>query len=200
MGKGAKSIDVALKMAEQQVERELDLRLSQKMRASSQDGGSVDSLRNRVASHVAGEAYDRAIQSLEEYISSKREYPQFKDRADRYVTHASDLIHAIKAKRSFPGMQHLSMSKQQELYDRAMEHFDELKSALKRIEQIEQEVRIEDVRSTVWVIQALIYSTFAVLVMAFLLELSKGILPSAIIVADDAFGRMVNWCFDLIGI
>lgn len=195
-----KNIDVAIKMAEQQSDRELNSKLSAKMKASASDLGSSDSFRGRISGHVASENYERAIEALQEYMASKSEYPQFIERSERFVRHATDLIHAVKAKRSFPGLQHLSMSKQQELYDRAMEHFEELKGALKRIEQIEREVRLDDVRSTVWVIQAFIYSVFAVLIFAFLLEISKGILPAAQVVVDDVFGTIVNVVFDKLGV
>lgn len=196
----SRNLDVALKIAEKHQDREMNSRIAAKMRASVQDAGHVDGLRSTILSSVASENYDGAVQDLKAYIDSKSEYPQFKARAERYLNYAVDLVNAVKAKRSFPGMQHLSMSKQQELFDRAMEHFEDLKATLKKVEMIEQEVRLDDVRSTVWVIKAMVYCVFGLLVLAFLLELSRGVLPAATVVVDDTFGNMVDLLFDKIGI
>jgi flagellar biosynthesis protein FlhB len=92
------------------------------------------------------------------------------------------------------------MSKQQDLFDRAMSHFEDLKVTLKKIEQIAAEVKLDDVRSTVWVLKALMYCVFIVFVAGFVMEVSKGVLPSAVIVADDTFGTLTNSIFDKLGL
>lgn len=196
----SRNLDIAIKIAEKQQDREMNSRIAAKMRASVQDAGHSDGLRSTILSRVASENYDGAVEDLKAYIDSKEDYPQFKSRAERYLNYAVDLVNAVKAKRSFPGMQHLSMSKQQELFDRAMEHFEDLKVTLKKVEMIEHEVRLEDVRSTVWVIKAMVYSVFGLLVLAFLLELSRGVLPTAAVVVDGAASGVINWLFDKIGI
>ncbi|RYZ76546.1 MAG: hypothetical protein EOP05_04700 [Proteobacteria bacterium] len=195
----AKNLDVALKVAEAHQEREMNSKISQRMRASVSEGGP-NSVRATVLSMVANENYAKAVEELRAYVESRNEFPQFRFRAERYLAYAVDLINAIKAKRSFPGVQHLSMSKQQELHDRAMEHFEDLKVTLRKVDHIDKEVKLDDVRSTVWVVKALIYSVFAVLVLGFLLELSKGVLPAATIVVDDGFGRLINFAFDKLGL
>jgi hypothetical protein len=195
----SKSIDVALKVAESHIDREMNSKIAARMNASAGDSGGSDSLRNLILSSVASDNYLRAIEDLKAYHDSKSDYPQFKVRSERYLNYAVDLVNAIKAKRSFPGMQHLSMSKQQELFERAMEHFEDLKVTLRKVEQIEQEVRLDDVRSTVWVVKALVYCLFAFLTLAFIREASRGVLPSAIVVADSASDNLVNWVFNKIG-
>jgi len=195
----SKAIDVALRQAEHQSERELGSKLKARMDASAKDNGQVDTLKHTILNLVATESYPRAIEELREFMESKHEYPQFQARAERYVSYSIDLINATKAKRSFPGLQHLAMAKQQEFYDRAMGHFDELKQTLRKIEEIDRQVRLDDVRSTVWVVKALVYSVFAVLVLAFLLELSKVLLPATYVVIDDLFGRLTALLFDKIG-
>lgn len=195
----SKALDIALKAAEQQTEKELTSKFSARMQASLRDLGEVDSMRHSIITLVANENYQRAIDELQKYVDSKSDFPQFQVRTDRYIRYATDLIHATKAKRSFPGLQHLAMSKQQELFDRAMEHFDDLKQTLKKVEKIEKDVKLEDIRSTVWVIKALIYCCFALLVLGFLIEVSRGVLPAAMIVVDDLFGTFTNKAFDLLG-
>ncbi len=196
----SQNIDVALKVAEAQQEREMSSRISARMKSSLREAGLRDGARSLILSNVAGENYEKALEELELYSKSQQDYPQFYARSQRYLDYAATLIQAIKAKRSFPGMQHLSMSKQQELYDRAMSHFEDLKATLRKVEKIESEVRLDDVRSTVWVVKASMYCLFAVLVLGFLLELSRGVLPAASIVVDDTFGQLTNAIFDKLGL
>lgn len=175
-------------------------RFSERMQDSVRDVGQVDSFRHTILSMVATDKYQDAIDQMKIYLESKHEYPEFRTRAERYINYSVDLINAIKVKRSFPGLQNLAMAKQQELFDRAMEHFEDLKATLRKVEVIDVEVRLEDVRSTVWVVKALAYSVFAILVLAFLLEMSRGLLPAAGVVVDDLFGDFTNWIFDHLGL
>ena len=196
----SKTMDIALKQAEQQKEREVNTKLGDRMNSISKDGGLDDGFNNAVLGFVATENYDRAIDEIGKYIQDKAAFPQFKSRVDRYGQHAVDLIHAIRAKRSFPGLNMLAMSKQQDLFDRSMAHFEELKTALKKIESAYHEVRLEDVRSTVWVVKAAVYCGFSLIVLGFLVEVSRGALPSAMTLLDSAFGDITNWAFDKLGL
>ena len=196
----SQNLDVALKIGEAHQERQLSSKISVRMRQSMRDNGDRDSIRSIILSNVAAENYPLAITEIKRFAESKDEYPQFRVRSERYLSYACDLVNAIRAKRSFPGLQHLSMSKQQDLYDRAMSHFEDLKVTLKKVEQIEKEVVLDDVRSTVWVVKAIIFCVFAIFALGFFIELSRGVLPSANIVADDYFGQFTNFIFDKIGI
>ncbi len=196
----AQGIDVALKVAEQHQARDMGSKISARMRASMNEHGARDDVRSIILTYVASENYAKALEELQQYVESKSDYPQFRSRAERYLTYSADLINAVRAKRSFPGMHHLNMSRQQDLYDRAISHFEDLKVTLKKIVQIEQEVKLEDVRSTVWVVKAVIFCIFAMLVVGFLIELSKGVLPSANIVTDDMLGTITNFAFDKLGL
>lgn len=167
---------------------------------ASADFGAPDSATRAILSLVAEERYDGAIAELKRYADSKPEYPQFLERSARYLEYAQGLVAGIKAKRSFPGVQNLAMAKQQELYERALAHFDDLRATMRKIEQIEREVRLEDVRSTVWVIKALVYCVSALLVAGFVVELSRGVLPSANVVLDSAASDAANWVCDKLGI
>ena len=195
---GSNALDIAIRAAEQQQEKELSSKFSSRMQASK-DNGSAGSLQNTVLTYIATEKYDQGVTSLKDFVAGKTDYPKFAQRAERYVSYSVDLINAIKAKRSFPGLQNLPMSKQQDLYDRAMDHFEDLKATLRKIEAIEKEVKLEDIRSTVWVVKAVIYSGFALGVLGFLMEVSRGVLPSAWSLIDSGFGDMSNWLFDKLG-
>jgi hypothetical protein len=197
----SRAVDVALKSVENQYEKEASgSKFSARMKASVKDVGQVGTVRHTILTYVATEGYAKATEELNAYILSKAAFPQFEGRVERYVSYANDLINGIKAKRSFPGFQHLSMSKQQDLSDRAMDHFEDLKLTLRKIESIEKEIRLEDMRSTVLVVKAVMYCCLAMLIIAFLKEISRGVLPTAANVFDSLFGNLVDKIFNMIGI
>lgn len=165
----------------------------------SADRGQADSLRYNVLTYVVEEKYEQAIETLNNFIVTPSDYPNFRQRLERYISHSVDLINAIRAKRNFPGMNSLTKAKQQELTERYREHFEELTVILKKIEKIQGDLRIEDVRSTVWVVKALANGIFAVLAMALILEVYNGLARTTIFVVDDYFTRFINWVFGLIG-
>lgn len=174
---------------------ESTMSLSARMRAATKDMGPVDTFRHTILSHVASENYDRASEEIWKYVESKPEFPQFKERVKRYAQYSVDLVNATKAKRSFPGLENLSMSKQQDLFDRAMEHFEDLQVTLKKIEQIEVEVRVVDVRSTVIVLRTAVYSMMALVALAFFLDVADWILPKTFNVVDTEFDKLVDTLF-----
>jgi nucleoid DNA-binding protein len=101
------------------------------------DQARTDSIRSTVLSAVVGENYDSARDELQNYVDMKSSFPGFQARAERYVQHCSELIHAIQTKRNFPGLASLSLAKQQEVHEKVLQHFDELKHNLKHIERVE---------------------------------------------------------------
>ena len=147
---------------------------------SRRDSGRMDSLRAGVLSLVVAESYERAAEELRAYVAARTEFPNYQERSSRYVEHCCDLIQAVQTKRNFPGLASLSMSKQQELHEKVLEHFEELKQNLVHIEKVEREHKLEDVRSTVWVVYALTLVTFAILVAGFLADIRSGVLSSTV--------------------
>ncbi|MBX3041303.1 MAG: hypothetical protein KF789_11410 [Bdellovibrionaceae bacterium] len=163
------------------------------------DLGRADSLRYNILSWVLNERYDRAIQELREFENRPSPYPTFHARVSRYILHSIDLIFAIKAKRNFPGINSLTRAKQQELREKFKEHFKELRLILMRVEKAEADLRIEDVRSTIYVVRALWIAVVAVIVLAFSLEIMRGLAETVGLVTDDALIRVTDWMFGLIG-
>ncbi len=160
------------------------------------DIGQVDSLRFTTMSYVVEERYDLAVDALRRYVERRAEYPQYARKTAPLVRHCTDLIYAIRSKRSLPGLGNLSASKQQEIYERAREHFEDLKNALKRMEKIEIDMRRADMRSTLWVLNALTLSVFAIVMVGFVIELADGLLQSIFLVFADG----VDSLFRLIGL
>ena len=81
-----------------------------------------------------------------------------------------------------------------------MDHFEELKRFLKQIEKIERDVRLVDIRSTVWVLQALWQSALIILCLAFFLEMSTGLHKSFFYVANSVVDGATTYVFKLLGL
>ena len=159
------------------------------------DLGRADTLRFNILTFVVEENYDRAIHELNTFLEKDFEYPRFRNRIERYVQHATDLVSAIRAKRRFPGVQMLTMAKQQELNEKFRAHFMALQYVLKKIEKIQTDVRIEDVRSTVWIVKAFINSLFIIFLVACALDFHRGLFTTTVVVVDDVFQEITNWVF-----
>jgi hypothetical protein len=164
------------------------------------DFGRADSLRYNILMWVLDEKYDKSIQEMRNFIINPSEYPNFKGKVERFVTHGVDLIYAIKAKRNFPGIASLTRAKQQELREKFKEHFRELQVVMKKIEKIQVDLRIEDARSTIYVVRALWIASAAIASVAFFLEVVRGLAVTSHVVLNDLLEHSVEWIFTLIGL
>lgn len=169
------------------------------LQVERKDMGRADSFRYNILTHVVDENYDRAIHELKTFLSRETEFHKARLRSERFVHHCVDLVNAIRAKRNFPGMNSLTIAKQQELNDRFREHFNELQYILKKIEKIEHEVKLEDVRSTVWVVKSIAWCAGLLLAVAFLMDVNAGLFRTVVYVIDDTFFRVAKLCLSLIG-
>ena len=79
------------------------------------------------------------------------------------------------------------MAKQQEITDKFHEHFNELQFVLKKIEKVKNDTKLDDIRSTVYVVKAVVNAAFAIAILAFFLEGTRGLMSDFYIVADDFF-------------
>ncbi len=164
------------------------------------DLGEPDSLRYRVLAMVLDERYDGAINELKDFIEQPSDYPDFKERTSRLINHSIDLIYAIKAKRSFPGISSLTRAKQQELREKFKVHLRELQLSIKKIEKNLTDLRVSDARSTIYVVKATWYSIVAITALGFALEISNGLAKTTFYVLDDTITRTSDWLLRLINL
>ncbi len=169
------------------------------MSVDRSDLGTPDSFRYSILVWVLDERYDKSIEELKDFLEKPSDYPNFQDKITRYIHHAIDLIYAIKAKRSFPGINSLTRAKQQELREKFKEHFRELQHVLKTVDKIQLDLRIQDARSTIYVVKALWIAGASIVVLAFWLDIMHGLAKTAAFVFDDSFGLLANWLAELIG-
>ncbi|MBO9667116.1 MAG: hypothetical protein J7501_09915 [Bdellovibrio sp.] len=164
------------------------------------DLGRPESLRYKILTWVLDERYDKAIEELKDFLEAPSDYPNFKTKITRYIHHSVDLIYAIKAKRGFPGISSLTRAKQQELREKFKEHFKELQYILKTVEKIQGDLRIQDARSTIYVVRALWLGGLGVVILAFWLDIVNGLAHTSFVVFDEAFGRLANWLAQVVGL
>ncbi len=159
------------------------------------DMGKPDSFRFKILNLVANEDYDSAIKGLKTFHEQEAHYPNLKERTERYIGYSVDLVNAIKAKRHFPGMKMLTMAKQKDLNDKFLSHFYELQQTLKRIENIQRDIKLDDAKSTIWVVKAIAIAVLVVVVASFLRDVNDWLLKTTLIVVDDTFERLTHWLF-----
>jgi hypothetical protein len=164
------------------------------------DLGRSDTFRYGILTRVLAEHYDGALAEIKKFMGQEHEFPNFKEKVLRLANHCVDLIYAIKAKRSFPGLSSLTRPKQQELREKYLLHFRELQGTLRRIEKVERDLKIADARSTIYVVKAVWLTLFAIIILAFSLEIIRGLAVTSFVVADDLYTQVVGFVFDLLGL
>lgn len=164
------------------------------------DLGVPDTVRYNVLTFVVNEEYDRAINYLKDFMDRDTDYPNFKERVDRYINHAIDLIFAIRTKRNFPGMSLLTKSKQNELRERYREHFQELKSVMRKVETCQEELRLSDIKSTTMLVKSVWFSTVVVVISAVVIEIFQGLGATFFVVFDDYLNKSLEYVFKMLNL
>ncbi len=164
------------------------------------DLGRPDTLRYNILTFVINEEYDRAITYLKDFLNKESVYSTFRSKTERYIQHSIDLIFAIRTKRNFPGLTSLTRTKQHELKEKFKEHFQELKFVIKKIEKCEEDLRLNDIKSTQIVVKAVWFSLALVSISAFVLELFMGLGATIAVVFDEYSSSALDWFYRLVGL
>ena len=162
----------------------------------SRISGLAFGLKHTILMLVAQNNYDLALAELKNLKANHEKVPVLYQRTYRHVDHCIELVSAIKMKKSFPNLSKLPVSKQEEMNDRIMEHFEGLKMALKKVEAMETDIRISDSRSTLWILKAFTFSVFMVSAWALILEAKRSMGKPAEVILED----MVKVLFQLVGL
>ena len=123
---------------------------------------------------VVGKEFDKAITELQLYGESKFNYPNFQPRAEMYIQRSKELIQLIQEKREYSSKARLKSSKQQELQEKVYSHYRDLKLTLRRIEAIDRELRLEDLKSTVIFLKTFFLTLSTLILVLFLREVILG--------------------------
>ena len=180
-------------------ERAVLLQRDIQLQLANQQLGKIDSLRYAVLKSVVTGDYEKAELDLDRFIHMKSDYPSFYERVKGPAQHCKELINAIQAKRGFPNLSVLSMSKQQEILNHVLEHFEELKVVLKHIEKVAREVTLDDLRSTVVVVRIFAYGVIGIVALGFFLDFTTSIGQPLVAIFHDITNAMFDWISPKIG-
>lgn len=164
------------------------------------DLGVPDTVRYHVLTFVINEEYDRAVHFLKEFMEKDSEYPNFRERVDRYIHHAIDLVYAIRTKRNFPGISLLAKTKQAELRDRYRDHFQELKSVMRKIENCQEELRMVDIKSTTLLVKSMWFSAVVVVISAVVIDVFQGLGETFYLVFDHYLNQILEYLYTFLNL
>jgi len=174
-----------------EIQAQIQKRLENKVQSSVRDG-----LRHLILRMVVDGHYDRATEELDRFVENKSQYPKFARRANPLKNHCKDLVFAIESKRHFPGLSQLSSSKHQELFDKVVEHFEELKNFLIKIEIVEKEEKLKDLKSTMILVKTFWFClSISVAVLFAQAVLTEGLGYSFNIVFDEILDKTLRQVF-----
>lgn len=155
-------------------------------------------LTHRILVLVAHKSYAQAINDIKEYVNIRsQDYGAFHLASHRYVVRISSIISAIEKQREVKGIENFTESKKQEVFEMVKTYLNELRNQIRGIENAEYSLRVDDVRSTVWVVWALIYGMFGVFTVAFVIDLATGAFHTSYVVLKDVFQQACAWIIDL---
>ncbi len=152
----------------------------------------VNAIRAEVIGLVVACEYNKAIHVLKKFSEKDFVYPNFKSKAERYVSQAIDLILAIESNRKFADLSSLTRSKQQELKEKFNKHSEELKMMLEKVEAVYSDLRTKDSRSTRYVVKSVWLSIMLVSISALVLDIFRGLSKTALIVLEAGIDQLTN--------
>lgn len=135
--------------------------------------------------HVVKGDYHLAQRALEWHQQSMHEYETFLKRSEKYFAFCHETIQAIKVKKEIIEAIKIRNSKAHELGEKVNRHFKDLKQTLSKIQQVEREIKLEDIRSTLIVVKASCYIVLTVFGFLFLREMWGGTLKSISMIYSD---------------
>lgn len=177
---------------EEDIESQADL----EVRLSESISGRLDGLRYTILSLVVDGRYDTAIAEISFYANSEQKLQVFRTKAQRYLNHSEELIRAVESKIKFCQTRTITRSQKHQLYIMVMKHFRELTDSLKKIERIENDIRVNDLKSTVWVLKAFVMCTGVVIMFGMIREALMTMHDPFMVVINDS----VQYIFKLIGL
>lgn len=167
-------------------------KLDKKISATPSYWADVNAIRAEVIGLVVACEYNKAIHVLKQFSEKDFIYPNFKAKAERYVSQAIDLILAIESNRKFAELSSLTRSKQQELKDKFNKHSEELKMMLEKVEVVYNDLQVKDTRSTQYVVKSVWLSILIVSISALVLDIFRGLSSTIYIVLEAGIDQLTD--------
>lgn len=122
---------------------------------------AVDNFRKSVLEMVAMGKYKAVIIEIRAFQEQKNKtMPFFRVRSFRHLDYVVTLIEAIQELKSIPNFKQLPSAQQKKVHEQVFIYFRELNHGLKRIENVIHDLKVQDVRSTIWFLKTLCYCMF----------------------------------------
>ncbi len=150
-----------------------------------------DSFTQAIIAITARHNFDRAKKELAYYEKEKAKIPGFTERTQHYFNHSRNLIDAIAAHKNIPNFELLRTAKKKALREQVILYLKNLQETLIRIERVDNDLKVQDVRSTVWVVRTFGFC-FITIIFAISLKDAVNILKYPLDVIVDA---VVNYIF-----
>tara|TARA_B100001248_G_scaffold262329_1_gene257577 strand:- start:1875 stop:2453 length:579 start_codon:yes stop_codon:yes gene_type:complete len=119
-----------------------------------------DSIKKAILALAAEGSYETAKQELKFYQETNNKIPGFRVRTEHYFNHIKELLDAIQNLKNFPNFDALRAAQQKQIRERIITYAEDLSSVLGRIDKVTNDLKIQDVRSTLWVVRA-----FSIMIM-----------------------------------
>ena len=124
---------------------------------------ALGDMQYEVLTHMSAKRFEEAAQSLQKFAQKKNSYPNYKKKTERFFNQSVDLVKAIETKMGFPNLSALPPSKQEEIFQKIEENWQDLKLSLRRVKGIEKDLRDADARSSIYVVKAIFFSAIFLL-------------------------------------
>lgn len=130
---------------------------------------NTDGFRHDILSMVSHKKYRGVLKEIDAFYKEKeRTMPHFNVKAKRYFDYIKQLIEAIEEHKTIPNFDQLPAAQQKKVHEQVFTYFDELNNTLKRVEKVIHDLKVQDVRSTIWFLKTFSYCVMVILsVMAF---------------------------------
>lgn len=134
--------------------------------------GSSDSLKSTVLSLAKSGSFESAKQELKFYQQQNMRTPGFEFRTKHYFAHCSELLDAIHNLKHIPNFDSLRAAQQKQIRERIMVYGHDLSSILGRIDKVTNDLKIQDIRSTMWVMRT---ATLCFAAVVFMLAMTEAL-------------------------
>ena len=135
------------------------------------DHKNTEGFRHDILTMVSGGKYRAVLAEIEAFREEKnRKMPFFEVKSSRYFRYIIQLIEAIEEHKSIPNFDQLPAGQQKKVHEQVFGYFDELNNTLKRVEKVIHDLKVQDVRSTIWVLKTFSICVAVILVVSALVE------------------------------
>jgi hypothetical protein len=152
-------------------------------------GSHGDSLKTTVLSLAKAGNFESAKHELKFYQQQNETTPGFEFRTKHYFTHCYELLDAIHNLKHIPNFDNLRAAKQKQIRERIMTYGQDLSSILGRIDKVTNDLKIQDIRSTMWVLRTATLCGGAIIFTLAMIEAISTVGSPITTVANQIF----NW-------